>query len=184
MKEFIKALSRIVKIYQIPNVDNEALVYLSEWIMDEYTHYDLGLIHEALKYPPRNSDNTWRMTPDTIRFWVDKTREKVFDRRLKEESIKRQSEENKSHEFSPETEKMIKDFKNTLLDGLQRVPEMTEREIKDNGQDRPQAMKYPSTDQGYVKEWTDRVRKHAELTYRERHPQATDIEVKLFLDNL
>ena len=152
MKEFIKALSRIVKIYQIPNVDNEALVYLSEWIMDEYTHYDLGLIQEALKYPPRNSDNTWRMTPDTIRFWVDKTQDKVFDRRLKEESITRQETEQKKSDLSPETQKMINDYKNTLLDGLQRVPEMTEREIKDKGQDRPQAMKYPSTDQGYVKE--------------------------------
>jgi len=150
MKELIKALSRIVKIYQIPNIDNEALVYLSEFIMEEYQHNDLALIQEALKYPPRNPDNTWRMTPDTIRFWVDQTRERVFDRTAKEESRKRQEEETTKHKYSPETEKMIQDFKNKLLEGIRHVPELSEAEIRANGQVRQQATRRPFTDKEYM----------------------------------
>jgi hypothetical protein len=183
MAELCKALSRIVKIYQIPNIDNEALVYLSEFIMEEYQHNDLALIQEALKYPPRNSDNTWRMTPDTIRFWVDQTREKVFDRTAKEESRKRQEAENPKHTFSPETEKMIQDYKNMLLDGIRTVPQMDESEIKANGQIRPKAVNMPSTDDSYVRDWIQRMRGHQERTYRERHPGCTDQEVERFLNN-
>jgi hypothetical protein len=150
MPEICSLLNRLVKIYQIPNVDNESIVYLSEWILDEYKHNDLALIQEALKNPPRNDMNTWRLTPDTIRFWIDTTREKRFDRQIKEESRKRQEAENQRHKYSPETEKMIQDFKNKLLEGVQRVPELTEREIKENGQTRPKAIKYTGTDKEYL----------------------------------
>lgn len=150
MKELVKALSRIIKIYQIPNIDNEALVYLSEFIMEEYQHNDLALIQEALKYPPRNPDNTWRMTPDTIRFWIDQTREKIFDREAKEESKARQEAETPRYQYSPETVKMIEDYKIKLLDGIKTVPEMTAKEIKENGQIRPKAINRPSTSEEYV----------------------------------
>lgn len=150
MEELIKALNRIIKIYQIPNIDNEALVYLSEWIMDEYQHNDLALIQEALNYPPRNPDNTWRMTPDTIRFWIDTTRERIFDRNAKEESKARQEAETPRHQYSPETVKMIEDFKIKLLDGIKTVPELTAKEIKENGQVRPKAINRPSTSAEYV----------------------------------
>ena len=184
MTELCKALKRIVKIYQIPNIDNEALVYLSEWIMEEYKHHDLALIQEALKYPPRNEMNTWRMTPDTIRFWIDTTREKVFDKQLKEKSLKRQEAETPKHQFSPETEKMIQDFKNSLLEGMKTVPQMDETEIKANGQLRPKAFIHPQTDDGYIRDWIKRIHGHAERTYRERHPNCTDQEVQYFLHNL
>lgn len=163
MAELCKMLNRIIKIYQIPNVDNEALVYLSEWIMDEYQHNDLALIQEALKYPPRNPDNTWRMTPDTIRFWIDQTREKVFDRKLKEESKTRQEADNQKHQYSPETEAMIQEYKNKLLDGVQSVHQLSDTEIKANGQVRPQAIKRASTSQEYLiekelrKQWSNEV---------------------------
>jgi hypothetical protein len=150
MKEIIKSFNRIIKIYQIPNIDNEGLVYLAEWIMEEYQHHDFALIQEALKYPPRNPDNTWRMTPDTIRFWIDKTQEKVFDRKQKEESQTRQEVENQKHVYSPETEKIIQDFKNKLMDGIKDAPVMTEKEIKENGQLRPKAVKRQSTSQEYL----------------------------------
>ncbi len=184
MDEICKALNRLIKIYQIPNIDQEAVMFLAEWIMDEYQHNDFELIQEALKYPPRNLDNTWRMTPDTIRFWIDKTREKLFDKKAKEESEARQKFEDKPKEFSPETEKLIQDFKNKLLDGIRTVPEMDDKDIKANGQVRPKAIVRASTDENYVSEWVGRIRNHQEYTYRERHPNCTDQEVQQFLDNL
>ena len=181
MAEICKLLTRLVKIYQVPNIDNEALVYLSEWMMTEYQHHDFALIMEALKYPPKNRDNTWRLTPDTIRFWIDTTMEKRFDREQVEASKKRQESETIKTPFSPETEKLIQDFKNMLLDGISRVPEMTPEEIKANGQVRPKAFKVPSTDSSYVKEWADKIHKYQEQTYRDRHPDCTDEEVQRFL---
>jgi len=184
MGQICSLLNRLVKVYQIPNVDNEAIVYLSEWIMDEYKHNDLELIQEALKYPPKNEMNTWRLTPDTIRYWIDVTREKIFDRQQKEESRKRQEDENKKHEYSPETEKLIQDFKNKLLDGVQSVPQMSEKDIKETGQLKPKAFKHPSTDKGYVLQWGEKLRKWAEMSYRERHPGCTEEDVNKFLQSL
>ena len=163
MKELIKALSRLVKIYQIPNVDNEALVYLSEWIMETYKHHDLALIQESLRNPPRNDFNTWRLTPDTIAVWIEQTHLKIENRRVVEESRIRQEEENKKHDYSPETERMIQDFKNKLLDGVQTVPKMTTHEIAENGQLRPKAIPYPSTskekliDKELKRQWANEV---------------------------
>ena len=150
MDEICVLLNRLVKIYQIPNIDNETVMYLAEFVMDEYQHNDLALIQEALKYPTKNRDNTWRLTPDTIRFWIDTTREKIFDRNAIEESKSRQESENTKHQYSIETEKMIEDFKIKLLDGIKPVPEMTSKEISDNGKVRPKAIQRQYTDREYV----------------------------------
>jgi hypothetical protein len=181
MDDICKSLNRLIKIYQIPNIDNETVMFLAEWIMEEYKHNDLQLIEEALKYPPKNEMNTWRLTPDTIRYWIDVTREKIFDRNAKEESRKRQEAETPKHQYS--TEKMIQDFKNSLLDGIKTVSQMDEAEIKANGQLRPKAFKHPQTDEVYVREWIKRIKVHQERTYRERHPNCTDQEVQHFLIN-
>lgn len=184
MSEICKLLNRLVKIYQIPNIDNEAIIYLSEWIMEEYQHNEFGLILEALKSPTKNLNNTWRLTPDTISYWIDSAREKRFDREAAEDSKRRQEEDHVTHEFSPETEKLIRDYINNLLSGISKVPVMTPDEIKANGQLRPKAYKVPSTDSGYVKDWVTRIRSHQEKTYRERHPNCTDQEVNKFLDSI
>lgn len=184
MDQLCTMLNRLVKIYQIPNIDNETVMYLSEWIMDEYQHHDLELIQEALKFPPKNEMNTWRLTPDTIRFWIDVTREKVFDRKQAEESKARQEADQPKHQYSPETEKMIQDFKNSLLEGISKAPEMTQEEIKANGQLRPKAIKYNSTDADYVRNWAKGILVNAERTYRDRHPGCSDDDVNRFLNGV
>jgi hypothetical protein len=185
MDELCKLLDRLAIIYQIPNYDMKVnSMLLAEWILDTYKHEDYDLVRESLRNPVRLNDHTWRLTPDSISGWIDYTRNKRAERNLLEESRKRQESENKKHEYSPETEKMIQDFKNMLLDGVQSVPGLSEKEIKENGQVRPKAFSHPSTDKIYVIEWGQRVRKWAEFTYRERHPNCTDDEVSKFLKSI
>jgi len=154
MEELCKALDRLAVIYQIPNYDPKVnSILLAEWILENYQHHDLALVQEALRNPPRLSetnDHTWRLTPDSISGWIDYTRIKRANQREVEESRKRQEEAQPKHQYSPETEKMIADFQNKLLEGVQKVPALTEKEIKENGQLRPKAVKYNGTDKEYL----------------------------------
>ncbi len=148
--EICKLLDRLAIIYQIPNYDMKVnSLLLAEWILDNYKHEDYDLVRESLRNPVRLNDHTWRLTPDSISGWVDYTRNKRAELAFKEESRKRQESEQQSHKFSAETEKMIQDFKNKLLDGVQIVPKLTEKEIKETGQTRPKAVKYKGTDKEY-----------------------------------
>jgi len=151
MKELCKALDRLAIIYQIPNYDPTInSILLAEWILETYKHEDYELVKESLRNPVRLNDHTWRLTPDSISGWIDYTRNKMAEIALVEESRKRQESEQPKHQYSPETEKMIQDFKNKLLDGVQKVPELTEKEIKENGQTRPKATKYKGPNIEYV----------------------------------
>jgi len=183
--EVCKMLDRLAVIYQVPNYDMKVnSILLAEWVLENYKHHDFDLIRESLRNPPKNDFNTWRLTPDSISEWIEHTRIKRADKAIAEESRIRQETEVVRTPFSPETEKMIQDFKNMLLDGIKRSPEMTPEEIKANGQLRPKAFKVPSTDSGYVKEWLVRMKTHQEKTYRDRHPNCTDQEVQNFLNKL
>jgi len=110
---------------------------LAEWILENYKHEDYDLVRESLRNPVRLNDHTWRLTPDSISSWVDYTRNKRAEKAIVEESRKRQEAETPKHQFSPETEKLIQDYKNKLLDGIKTVPQMDETEIKATGQLRP-----------------------------------------------
>jgi len=184
MRDLFLAIMKIAKVYQIPNFDNTNAELLAEWILEEYQHHDLELVQTALRNPPRLNDQAWRLTPDTLREWIELTRIKRANLKDAEESKKRQELEVVKNDISPETQKLIKETLNNLLDGPKNVMTLSPDEIKEEGQTRPKAFKHPSTDAGYVKEWAERVKRHAEQTYRERHPNATDEEVKRFLKTI
>ncbi len=115
------ALDRIAKLYQIPNYDftvNSML--LAEWILDEYKHHQLELVLETLRKPPILNDQAWRLTPDTLKNWIDLKRIERANLKERQESLKRQSEPVKE---IPKDEKeridlLIEEFKAKLSDGF------------------------------------------------------------------
>jgi len=123
-------LSRVAKLYQVPNWDATNSFLLAEWVVEEYRHYDFELIKLALRNPPKLSAEAWRITPDTIRAWVDFTNLKIEEERLRKESFKKQEiEQVKELEpLSEETQRMIRDWQADLL-GLQPVPQISSVEI-------------------------------------------------------
>ena len=147
MDEICSLLNRLIKIYQIPNCDNETVMYLAEWIMDHYKHHDFALIQESLINPPRNDFNTWRLTPDTISIWIEQTQNKRANKAIAEESRMRQEAETTKHQYSPETEKMIQEYINSLA-GFKEVQAMTDADVNKYGQSRP--VKKQSASAGYV----------------------------------
>ena len=136
MDEICSLLNRLIKIYQIPNCDNETVMFLAEWIMDQYKHHDFALIQESLRNPPRNDFNTWRLTPDTISIWIEQTQNKRANKAIVEESRMRQDAETPKHQYSPETEKMIQEYINSLS-GFKEVQALTDDDVKKYGQEKP-----------------------------------------------
>ena len=64
-----------------------------------------------------------------------------------------------------------------------QVPELTKKEIEEEGQERPKAHIYRSTDRSYKKQIDEKVRKGRELYFRENYPGATEEQVKQYLDS-
>ena len=125
---------RLVRLYQVPQVDEVSAVLLAEWIIDEYKHHDLELVQTALRNPPRLNDQAWRLTPDTLRSWIEQTRFKRETNKERIESKKRQEQEAQQQPISEDTKAMVDEFMKKIADGIQsdKVAAMTyvEREMK------------------------------------------------------
>lgn len=80
---------------------------------------------------------------------------------------------------------LINSYLNTLKSApmMRSVPKVTEVEANEEGQDRPKAHIYRSTDRSYLNEVNARVRKGRELYFRENYPGATEEQVKEYLDS-
>lgn len=77
-------LSRLARLYQIPNWTPLASVELAEWTYDNYKFEGPETIIKALTNPPAGSDRTWRLTPDTIAEWITKELEALAVERERE----------------------------------------------------------------------------------------------------
>lgn len=66
---------------------------------------------------------------------------------------------------------------------MKRVPYVSPEEAKEEGQARPKAHVYRSTDRSYLNEVNARVRKGRELYFRENYPGATEEQVQQYLDS-
>jgi len=136
-RELFLSIMKLAKLYAVPQFDNTNGELLTEWILDEYKHQDLDLIQETLRNPPRLNDQAWRLTPDTLREWIDLTRIKRADLKIKEESQKRQETINENMaQLSPETQKMVADYIASLMPE-KTTYQMTKEEIKEEGKIRP-----------------------------------------------
>lgn len=66
---------------------------------------------------------------------------------------------------------------------MRRVPDVSPEEAKEEGQARPKAHIYRSTDRSYQNEIDARVRKGRELYFRENYPGATEEQIQQYLDS-
>lgn len=112
------SLDRLVKLYQIPNWNQDNSNFLAEWIFDNYSCEPLELILNTLKNPPDTGVQNWRLTPDTISKWMSIALEK------------RSIELEKEHKaLKPELSEPISDvdyesFKSRLVgDDVKTLPE-------------------------------------------------------------
>lgn len=63
------------------------------------------------------------------------------------------------------------------------VPKISDKEIREEGREKPKKQVYPSTPPGYQAQIDARVRKGRELYFRENYPGATEEQVKEYLDS-
>lgn len=80
---------------------------------------------------------------------------------------------------------LINSFKQRLKEApmMRRVPEVSPDEAKEEGQVRPKAQIYRSTDRSYLNEINAKIRKGRELHFRENYPGATEEQVQQYLDS-
>ena len=77
---------------------------------------------------------------------------------------------------------LLQSFQRSIRNGVfQQVPKITAEEAKQEGDVRPKAHIYRSTDLSYKKQLDERVRKGRELYFRENYPGASDEDLKAYL---
>lgn len=140
IKRIAYAVNRLGKLFQVPNWSEENAVILAEWVFDNYKFESLESVEGVLKNPPIGSDNTWRLTPDTIQKWMSV--------QLEKEAIKREKE----------NEKLKQDFKEELP--VVDYEKFKMRLAKGEALKEPTAAeKSGFTDEGYRKFKEERLRK-------------------------
>lgn len=156
-------LDRIAKLYQIPNYDEVNSILLAEWILDEYKHHDLELVQISLRKPPVSNDQQWRLTPDTLKNWIEHTRIK---REIEKDKILSEERQNAKVLFPPlseETIAMIKQHEAELKENLtNRTPKLNDYEVKRLGADMDQ---FKSQSRKYTPPTVE------EVEQKERHQQ-------------
>lgn len=131
LDEVGQSLLRLGKLYQVPGFDDVAAFLLAEWVIDEFKHYDLDLVRQALKNPPVSKDPSWRITPDTITGWVRSKEQERETKKAKIESERRQSKKQEVIPISEETAKSVDDLLKRLSNEItQTKRESVSREIK------------------------------------------------------
>jgi hypothetical protein len=75
---------------------------------------------------------------------------------------------------------LLNEYKNRLR-SPSKVPEISKKEIEEEGDVRPKAHIYRSTDLSYKKQVDERVRKGRELYFRENYPGATEEQLQQYL---
>jgi hypothetical protein len=77
---------------------------------------------------------------------------------------------------------LLQSFQRSIRNGVfQQVPKITTEEAKQEGDVRPKAHVYHSTDLSYKKQIDERVRKGRELYFRENYPGGSDEDLKAYL---
>lgn len=126
--ELCDLLDKIAKLWQVKDYDPSVnSILLSEWIMDEYQHHDLDLVRLALSKPPLGNDREWRLTPDTLKNWIELTRIKREKQKALKESRERQEMESNAKPLSPEVEREVFGYLNQLV---KTVPALKKGDIQ------------------------------------------------------
>lgn len=67
---------------------------------------------------------------------------------------------------------------------LNHVRSITDKEIKAEGQEKPKYKPTPYTDESYMEERNKKIREFQERGFREKHPDATEDQVKAYMDHM
>jgi len=96
--------------------------------------------------PPQTKDNNWRLTPDTIREWMEIELDKQAEAREREHSREKAKKVDTQEQepLSPDTDEMISKYL-ASLSGLREVQALTDQDIKKYGKER---IKKPSMSAG------------------------------------
>lgn len=70
-------IDRLSKLYQMANWTAENTVIIAEWICENYPCEMLQTVDKVLRHPPKTEEKNWRLTPDTIRGWMETELETV-----------------------------------------------------------------------------------------------------------
>lgn len=184
--EISSLLLRLVKLYQIPNFDEMSSVLLAEWICENYKFDSFKRVKACLQNPPRTEEKNWRLTPDTIREWMATELEKEAAERERINNLYKSKDADELHQvpdLPDHVNQLIEDYKNQLA-GPKGIRSITEKEIKEEGRERPKKMEYVSPAQDYMNEWIEKVRIAQERTVRERHPEMNEEQIQARLKEL
>lgn len=177
-EEITASILRLAKMYQVPNFDEVNAVLLADWVIEEYQHHELDLVQEALRKPPVLNDPAWRLTPDTLKVWIDLKRSERVEMKQRAESLIRQTDSQPEHKYTEDVNALIADYLNQLKEGPQVIRSITEKEVKEEGQLRPKKKEYVAPGADYFNEWQKKMREYQERVVRERHPGWTDAEIE------
>lgn len=147
LKAIADQLTKLARLYQVPAWDDINAVLLAEWIMDEYRDDLFETVMNALNNPPKTEDKNWRLTPDTIRVWVTAEQEKLSERREKYVHNKKHEETGNEwpKERLDEWAKTIESKKSPFYG----MPNLTEKEVREEGQERPKKPAYNPPNEEY-----------------------------------
>lgn len=161
-------------------------VLLAEWICENYKFDSFKRVKACLQNPPRTEEKNWRLTPDTIREWMATELEKEAAERERINNLYKSKDADELHQvpdLPDHVNQLIEDYKNQLA-GPKGIRSITEKEIKEEGRERPKKMEYVSPAQDYMNEWIEKVRIAQERTVRERHPEMNEEQIQARLKEL
>ena len=173
-------LLRLVKLYQIPNFDEEAAVLLAEDTLERFQYEPIETILKCLDTPPSTGEKNWRLTPDTINTWMQLTLEKDAEDRERINQLYKTKDAEELHkpiDLPDHVNQLIEEYKAKLKQGIKPIAPLTESEIKQEGQHRPKKPVYHAPGLDYFKEVESRIRTAQYLTIKERNPGMSDSEI-------
>lgn len=124
ISEISGALLKLAKLYQMKDFDDINALLLAEWTVEKFKHKPLGIIINALTDPPTIYEDgaivkSWRLTPETIKAWIDQRCIELEELRIKKESEAKQIESaSECTKLSEDTLKMINEVKSDLMDKM------------------------------------------------------------------
>lgn len=141
--DLAKLLSRLARLYQIPNWTPEDSVELADWTYENYKFELSDLVVRVLSSPPPSEKENWRLTPDTIAKWMAPVIEKqaeIFER------------EHQKQKLLPEPiaalpDKYLKQMQEIIekSEGVKPIRPINAKDILAEGSEKPSKPRYVQT---------------------------------------
>lgn len=125
-------LTRLAKLYAVPNWDDSNAALLGAWILKNYKYEQLETVTKCLENPPAIEEKIWRITPDVIQAWMASYLDKIYSQREREVH-------NEKHKEEPEgdPDPRLAEWLKELEAKETAVRPITEEEVKKEGREKP-----------------------------------------------